>query len=289
MKEELQYLRNEDESEIALWKITSPSSTKNKNILLTHGTFSNKKVLNGIVEYFTIHGYTCWVFEWRNHGNSKKFNLNFDFETIGKQDFKTVFNYLFTRHKIEKIDCITHSGGGICLTIALIYFPIFKDRINSITMFACQAFGANNSISNYLKISLSKYSSKIMGRVPARKIGGEEDESYYFMKQWFNWNLNGNFEGKTGIDYQDKMKDIKIPVLSIYGSGDTFIAPPDGCEKYLHSFQNTNNELLFCSKKNGYTEDYTHSRILHSRNSRKEIYPRVLKWIQDNNTITDEA
>ena len=61
MQEEQKYLRNDDGSEIALWKMTSPSSLHNRNILLTHGTFSNKKVLNGIVEYLTLQQYTCWV------------------------------------------------------------------------------------------------------------------------------------------------------------------------------------------------------------------------------------
>ena len=280
MKEELKHLTNEDGSEIALWKTVSSTSSPTKNILLTHGTFSNRKVLNGIVEYLVEHQYTCWVFEWRNHGHSKKSDSNFDFETIGKQDFKTVFDYLFNTCKIPQINCITHSGGGICLTIALIEYPIFKNHINSITMFACQAFGAGSSLSNYLKIAFGKYLSKIIGKVPAKSIGGEEDESYYFMQQWFNWNLRGKFEGKTGIDYQSKMKEIKTPILSVHGAGDHFISPPDGCRKYLHAFQNSENQLLFCSTQKGYVENYNHSRILHSRNSRKEIYPKVLAWMQ---------
>ena len=78
--EKLSYLTTSDGSEIALWKITSPASSPDKNVLLTHGTFSNKKVLSGMVEFLTKHQYTCWVFEWRNHGQSKQSRNPFDWE-----------------------------------------------------------------------------------------------------------------------------------------------------------------------------------------------------------------
>jgi poly(3-hydroxyalkanoate) synthetase len=288
MREEKIYLKNNDGSEIVLWKFSPLLELNGQNVLLTHGTFSNKKVLNGIVEYLTHRKYTCWLFEWRNHGNSKLCNLNFDFETIAFQEFNTVFKYLFDDCNLRNISCITHSGGGICLTISLIKYPDFKDKINSITIFACQAFGARINTLNYLKILIGKYSSMILGKVPGRKIGGEEDESYYLMRQWFNWNLEKKFKGKSGIDYQQRMKNIKVPILSVYGGGDNFIAPRKGCEQFIKSFENKNNKLLFCSKHTGYIENYSHSRILHSRNAEKEIYPKVINWIREKNTAANK-
>lgn len=282
MKEQLIKLNHNQNGHIALWKFYSGKERDNGDILLTHGTFSNRKVLKGIAEYFVENGFDCWVFEWRNHGESSKSNEKFDFESIAHEDFKIVFNFLFEKCKIEKIDCITHSGGGICLTIALIMQPHYQQKINSVSMFACQAFGAAYSKKNLAKIFVGKYLSKLIGQVPGIKVGGEEDETYYLMKQWFNWNLKGEFKGKSGIDYKAKMKNIKVPILSICGAGDTFIAPPHGCEKYLSAFENTSNEFLFCSKTEGFLENYNHSRILHSRNAQKEIYPFVLDWINKN-------
>ncbi len=289
MKEQLIKLKHNEDGHIALWKFYSEKCSDNRNILLTHGTFSNRKVLRGITEYFVNNDFNCWVFEWRNHGGSSKSNEKFDFESIGHKDFQIVFNFLFEECKLEKIDCITHSGGGICLTIALITQSEYQKKINSVSMFACQAFGAAYSKKNLAQIFIGKYISKFIGQVPAQKIGGEENETYYLMKQWFNWNLKGEFKGKSGIDYKEKMKTIKIPILSIYGAGDKLIAPPIGCKRYLSAFENTSNKSLLCSIAEGFLENYNHSRILHSRNAKNEIYPFVLDWINKNNTAANKV
>lgn len=281
MKEELIKIEIDAAHYLALWKFSSEKSNSNQHVLLAHGTFSNRKVFNGIVTFLNEKGYTCWVFEWRNHGDSSKINDFFNFETIGKEDFKLVFDYLFNTQKIKQLDCITHSGGGLCLTMCLINHPSFKTKINSISMFACQGFGAADSIKNYIGIWTGKYLSKLLGYVPARKVGSAENESYYCMKQWFDWNLTGTFYGENGIDYRKEMRLIQIPVLSIYGSGDKFIAPPKGCESFLDSFKNPINQRLFCAKQNGFLEDYNHSRILHSRNASQEIYPKVWNFIKN--------
>jgi predicted alpha/beta hydrolase len=288
MQESLIKLHHEDGSDVALWKLSPKQDSREKHVLLTHGTFSNKKVLLTISEYLVQEGYTCWIFEWRNHGHSKRISTDFDFETIAQEDFKLVFDHLFLTLQIEKIDCITHSGGGICLTLALIHQNAIKNRINSISMFACQAFGANTSFSNYLRIVSGKYFCKIMGYIPAKTMGSEENERYALMKQWFNWNISGEFKGNSGIDYKELMKKIDIPILSIYGAGDHFIAPPQGCEQFLAAFDNSRNKLFFCSKANGFAEDYNHSRILHSRNAKREIYPEVLHWMKKASSNQDQ-
>ncbi len=80
--------------------------------------------------------------EWRNHGESDKTNKKFNLETIALLDIKSVFIYLLEDLKIKKIDCITHSGGGICLTMCLLQNERFLSNINSISILSCQSFGA---------------------------------------------------------------------------------------------------------------------------------------------------
>jgi len=147
-------------------------------------------------------------------------------------------------------------------------------------MFGCQAFGAAHHWSNRLKILIGKYFSRLYGRLPAKAMGlGEHDESHFMMKQWYDWNLSGKFIGKDQLDYRKAAKAIRIPLLSVCGQGDTFIAPPEGCQQFLDAFQNPQNRLLICGKQQGYREDYNHSRVLHSSNARQEIWPIVLKWV----------
>ena len=85
----------------------------------------------------------------------------------------------------------------------------------------------------------------------------------------------------NGIDYEKEMSKIKIPILSICAKGDNLIAPKIGCEMFLDAFQNPKNKLLFCSIENGFKEDYNHSRVLQSRNSRAEIWPLVADWLEE--------
>lgn len=282
MQEELIKLPIDDKDFIALWKNSPEKDNQSKHILLTHGTFSSKNVMQRIVKYLVSNGFTCWTFEWRNHGTSSKSKKKFDFETIGQEDFRLVFKYLFGKCQIQSLNCITHSGGGICLTIALAEYPHLQDKISSISLFACQAFGAGHNRKNYIKIWLGKNISKLLGYTPAKKLGGEQSEPYSFMKQWFHWNLTRTFIGKSGVNYMHQMKNIKTPVLSVCGGGDTYIAPFEGCKMYFSQFQNAENKIIHCSKAQGFTEDFNHTRVIYSSNAVREIYPKVLSWIKQN-------
>ena len=279
MGEELIPVQIENDKHIALWKYSPENSIEDKNILMTHGTFSNRKVLKGIVQYLVANEFTCWVFEWRSHGESSKVSTDFNYETVGREDFKLVFSYLFEQQKIKRLHCVTHSAGGFCLAMALVNYPLYQSKIDSISMFGCQVFGAGLTWSNYLKILIGKYTSKLLGTVPARKTGSEENESYFLMKQWYDWNLNENFIGNTGIDYKKELKNIRIPILAFYGGSDHFIAPPKACKAFLDLFENPVNKGFLCSKDEGYLENYNHSRLMLSSNAKKELYPIVLDWI----------
>lgn len=267
------------EGHLALWKITTSSSQTDKNVFLTHGTFSNKQICLGISEYLVHKSYTCWVLEWRNHGSSSKIQGAYNFEIIGKEEVQRAFQYLFEEIELDDIDCVTHSGGGIALSINLVNYPANKARIKKMVFFGCQAFGACENRLNYWKVWMGEQLSRFVGHVPARLVGRPENESYNFMKLWNNWNLSGQFLGENGIDYALALKDIQIPILSISGAGDTFIAPRSGCESYLNCFNNPVNQLLHCAKETGFKEDYTHSRLIYSQNAKNEIYPKVYDWI----------
>jgi predicted alpha/beta hydrolase len=289
IKEELIKLQTDDSENISLWKFFNQQDDSDKNIFLTHGTFSNKKICSGIAMYFVKQGYICWIMEWRNHGESSKVKKKFDFSTIAEYDIKAVFDFLFGQLKIQNIDCITHSGGGICLTIFLINFPEYIPKIKSITMFSCQAFGACHNFSHYIKVLLSKVLSFIIGVTPGKYLGlGEHNESYNTMKQWFNWNLSKQFIGSSGYDYRKSMELITIPILSICSKGDGFIAPKQGCKKYLNAFKNSQNIFMLCSIENGYAEDYNHGRVILSKNSEIEIWPKVFEWIKNQKKIKEQ-
>ena len=169
-------------------------------------------------------------------------------------------------------------------------------RINSISTFACQAFGAVLNPSSYTKILAAKAFTKVLGYIPAKKLGlGPFNESYYTMTQWYDWNLQKNFKSsfikiKTSINSLSLQMSVLIiakawqtlrrSIYAISGKGDRFISPTQGCQLFFDKFANTDNVFIEYAKTSGHLEDYDHTRILMSRNAAAEISPTVASWIE---------
>lgn len=279
--EEVTLLDTHDNQKIALWKVFNKQKDNQKHIFLTHGTFSNRKICLGISRYLAKDGFTCWIMEWRNHGHSQDCHKPFNFETVALYDIDAAFRYLFQTVKISEMDCITHSGGGISLTMFLLRNQKYISYLKSITMFSCQSFSACHTLTNRFRVWVGKKLSKLLGFTPGKRFRfGPHDEPYYTMKQWFDWNLNKNFIGKDGYDYKKYMEQITTPILSICAKGDVMISPVQACKEYLAEFNNDNNRLIICSKENGFETEYSHHSVMHSKTAAKEIWPTVLDWIQ---------
>ncbi|OXL25866.1 alpha/beta fold hydrolase [Psychrobacter sp. DAB_AL32B] len=330
MTENLKLVTSKDHVQIAIWEIfdsekrhdlSNLSAHKAQNIFLTHGTFSDKKTCLRIAEYLAALGHRCYIMEWRSHGASEIPKDKFNFETIATYDFDATFRYLFDDLKLDNLHCVTHSGGGIGLTMFLIQNPLYIDKINSISMFACQAYGAALNPISYARIFAAKLFTQLFGYIPAKKLNmGPINESYYAMKQWYDWNLKQNFnssfitqndlnEGnnkgnnesdcKSGnnkntphkstaqtvmantepFDYRQHMPKITTPIYAISAKGDKLISPTRGCQLLFNDFNNPANVFCEYSLSNGDSDDYTHSRIMTSRNAAKEIWPTVAAWI----------
>ena len=76
---------------IALWKLNSEKKS-DKHIFLTHGTFSNRKICDGISLFLVEKGFTCWIMEWRNHGESSKTQQEFNADIMNKNVELTLSN-----------------------------------------------------------------------------------------------------------------------------------------------------------------------------------------------------
>lgn len=335
IKQTLSLVTTKDHQQVAVWQIiddeifdnisnidseacdskeinNASGANKKQNLLFLHGAFSDKEVCLGIASYFASLGYQCFVMEWRGHGSSSQPPSNYHLEDIAFYDVKATFDYLFDELKLDNLHCITHSGGGICLTLCLTRYPEFHDKINSICMVACQVFAGTSSLSSYAKLLLIKAVTRQLGYVDGKRLKlGTMNESYYLLSQWMDWNLNQNFVSytptpitkqllkQTGLrlsnwrlskktqtittpqplDYRTLMPNITIPIYSICAAGD-WVAPPRGTLKYLQAFNNSNNQWREFSIANGNLEDYNHARIFLSRNAAKEVWPTVLDWVE---------
>ncbi|MDO5767953.1 MAG: alpha/beta fold hydrolase [Psychrobacter sp.] len=287
--ESLQLITTEDNQQVAVWQVADDHQATyiGQNVLMIHGAFSDKRILLGIARYLAQQGYHCYIMEWRGHGASPKAKADFNLETVALYDVAATFDYLFNTLGLSSVHCITHSGGGMCLTMFLIQHPTYIDKVNSISMFACQAFGAALTPKRYARVLMGRTMTKALGYLPAKRFGlGSINESYFTMKQWFNWNLHRNFASscikKDGqlFDYKAQMPKVNAPIYSIAAAGDVFIAPPSGCQLYLDSYNNRNNQFREFGVAKGDLDNYNHGRIMMSQNAAKEVWPTVLTWIK---------
>lgn len=284
--ESLTLVTTKDNEQVAVWrvadtlKVDEPTKT-HKNILLLHGAFSDKRMHLGIAHYLAQHGYCCYIMEWRGHGTSPLPKEKYNLETVALYDVGATFHYLFHQLKLPAIHCVTHSGGGMCLTMFLLQNQAYISKVKSVSMFACQAYGAALTPKAFTKVFMGKTLTLTLGYLPAIKMKlGPINESYHTMKQWFNWNLGKNFDSTDGtFNYRQHMPKMNMPIYAIAATGDDFVAPPSGCLLYLNDYQNLNNQFREFGINNGDLEDYSHSRVLMSRNAAKEIWPTVLTWI----------
>lgn len=331
MTENLKLVTTKDNVKIAVWEIFDSEKThqfsedtanKGQNIFLTHGTFSDKKTCLRIAEYLAGLGHHCYIMEWRAHGASSLPKDKFNFETVATYDFAATFDYLLNELKLSNLHCVTHSGGGACLTMFLIQNPHYINKINSVSMFACQVYGAIVTPKNYFKIIAAKIFTRIFGYIPAKKLNmGPINESHHTMSQWYEWNLRKNFhshfikqsdidfsgvkesafdkhnqqkkmtgvESHDYVDYRQYMPTISVPIYAISAKGDKFISPTKGCQSLFNDFDNSlNNNFANVFREyalsNSDLDDYTHSRILNSRTAAKEIWPTVAVWIDKHST-----
>jgi oxygen-independent coproporphyrinogen-3 oxidase len=116
---------------------------------------------------------------------------------------------------------------------------------------------------------------------------GPEDEVSGFLNQWCKWNSSGKWLGKDGFNYSKAMKDIHIPTFMIAGKND-FIAPPSGCREILQLLGSTQKKYVLCSKAAGFKENYNHTRLIASQNSKIEIWPMVLEFINSQNITKNQ-
>ena len=73
MDKSLELVTAKDGAQIAVWKIAndveSNQVNQGQNILLIHGTFSDKRVSLGVAGYLARLGHSCYIMEWRGHGD----------------------------------------------------------------------------------------------------------------------------------------------------------------------------------------------------------------------------
>jgi predicted alpha/beta hydrolase len=273
------FVDSKKNSKLALYRFPHKSSIY-LPVIMTHGTFSNASVCQGLAKFLSREGFDCWIYEWSGHGKSEFGDLTPDAEDYALFDVPAVIKAVQAETKQKKCLWVAHSGGGF---LPLMYMARDGNRqkeIQTLVTLGSQTTGAGKTLSQKIGIISVMVTMLLFGRMPGPLFGlGPEDERMGFMQQWCRWNWTRKWRGKDKFDYMQAMKKITIPALYISGGGDK-IAPPEGCHELFKALNSRDKKFILCSKKNGFAEDYNHPRLIASQNSQNEIWPLILDFIK---------
>ncbi|MFT0172691.1 alpha/beta fold hydrolase [Paraburkholderia mimosarum] len=270
-----------DGHNLALWRV---SENVGPAVILTHGTFSNQRSCRGLAEHLATRGFSPWILEWRGHGASERpRNHAFTLEDVARFDLPAAFEAVQHAAGQERVFLIGHSGGGLAACMWIAKNPAeARQRLRGLVLMAAQATHAAPGFRQ--RILLQLINGYLSGRktAPGHRIGiGPEAESARLMQQWCTWNLLREFRGRDGFGFIEALGHVDLPVLALAGAGDWFIAPPEGCEALASAFGSRDTTFYRCGKSDGFSEDYSHARLIISQPASREIWPLVEKWLSE--------
>ncbi|HOB66199.1 alpha/beta fold hydrolase [Ottowia sp.] len=252
-----------------------------RHLLLTHGTFSDRRVCMTMARAWAEQGHVAWILEWRGHGRSDRVAEPYDMETVAERDVPAALHELQRLAPLAPLCVATHSGGGLALTMALLRQPGLASRLHKVALFACQACDAAGTPWRVARLAAAAAITRVYGRIPARPLRlGVQDESHAMMGPWFRWNLTRSFRGRDGFDYGARQRDIVVPVMAIAAQADHFIAPAGACHRFWSRFgAPAQGQFLVCGPSTGYAQAYGHATIMHSPQAAQEVLPGVIAWL----------
>ncbi|SDI05836.1 alpha/beta fold hydrolase [Pseudomonas panipatensis] len=274
----VEHIRTRDGLRLALYRI---GAAEGPAVILTHGTFSNYRSCLGLAEQLAERGFACWVFDWRGHGGSDRGEFRHSFDEVAEHDVPAVLDAVGQRSGQPAAFWIGHSGGGLIASMWAARNPrLAGERLRGLVLLGSQATAAGGTLRHRLLIHA--YDLLLRGRRVApqrRRSIGPEAESARLMRQWCQWNLRGRFDGLDGFDYLASLAEARLPVLGLAGSGDRFIAPAAGCQALVEAFGGDDADCRLCGKHSGFREDYSHNRLVLSRNASEELWPLIGDWM----------
>jgi len=249
-------------------------------VILAHGMFSNYRTCGGIASYLAALNYDCWLLDFQGHGFSENPDNDPNFESMCLEDTETALLYIHDMSKTP-VWWIGHSGGGLAILMYLARYPRQQDKLAGIVALGSQATDASLHWRRQIIFKLLRILIRLKKSVPGKIFRlGPENENASVLDQWFWWNISKRWVGSDGFEYLSKLGNIFIPGLMIAGKADKFIAPASGCRKLHDSLSSSDKTFLLFAKRNGHLEDYTHGRLISSRNASIDVWPLIGEWLQ---------
>ncbi len=106
-----------------------------------------------------------------------------------------------------------------------------------------------------------------------------DDTSPGIMTQFADSLKAGKMLSNDGkINYTDSMNLVKVPILIAGGGRDGFVTEK-GLRGTYDAISSSDKSIVIFSKSNGYSADYGHCDLILGKDSERDVYPVILKWL----------
>lgn len=79
--------------------------------------------------------------------------------------------------------------------------------------------------------------------------------------------------------YEENLSRIRQPLFLIAGARD-FLVPPESVASAYDRISSDRKDFLILGREQGQQEDYGHGDLLMGKNSSREVFPRILQWLE---------
>lgn len=228
----------------------------------------------GLAAYLARHGYPAYIVQRRGLSDSPACEARAGLNEHVEYDLPAVQRAV-ADHDDRPAFWIGHSFGGVMSALAC-GRHLDADRVAGLVLFASQ-FEVGKRMLDWPANRLTRGLARALGYFPARAAGlGPENEPVAAMADATRWVETG----RRQRDLRDALARIGQPVLALSGVADR-VDPSVGCERFIGHFASTDKTFERAGKARGYRMDYDHPGIVVSKTAQREIWPRVVHWLDE--------
>ncbi|MFH1132110.1 MAG: alpha/beta fold hydrolase [Pseudomonadota bacterium] len=290
-------------------------------ILLCPGLAMNSAIFefgeSSFARFFSEQGYDTWVLNLRGRGSSQQPRLfgaygnNWSFDDYVEFDVPAALSEICCRTGASQVQLVGF-GMGASVIHALLQGPVAPVVRSFVSLAGGVFFGRGRNGAGltpgtlrfwkWLPLDLLVWiSSPLLGRFFPSALGLFQNKdnidpakfrraiansivnpSKREMVQLANWIEKNSFESETRErDYKQGTAKIRTPTMWLVGPHDQISPLPNIRATYEMLDGVTDRKLVMAGRVQGMSSNYGHLDLLLGRNAHRDIFPCVLKWLDD--------
>jgi pimeloyl-ACP methyl ester carboxylesterase len=293
-------------------------------VLLCHGLATNHLNVDFEPPYslalaFAEAGFDVYSLDWRGAGQSRppkgRGRFDFDADDLIRLDASAAMDAVLQETGARTLFWVGHSLGGLVGYAVLggpeggkvaglvslgapVYFhyprwlalamrattwlawPVaFRQRLLSLA-FAPFVGRVTLPLSDVL-INPKAIAPRVLRRIYANLI---DSMGYRLLRQLDTWTRSDTFKSRDGTqDYRAALASVQTPVLVLGGTKDG-LSPPKAIHGQAALLGTADKTVMLFGLENGDALEYGHGDLLFGVGAPKEVYPRIVAWVQQRAT-----